>query len=113
MRFHPSYTRMCVALTLSATLLTACATQRYGRMTPLSNAERSAMTCHDIALDTAKTQEFLNNISSERRNVSGAHVLGALGDFGIGNMMEGDAAEESGAKRLQDLQALSVSKHCK
>ena len=104
--------RSAVALLAATLVLFACATQRYGRMIPLSDTERSNMNCHDVKIETAKAQEFMNSIRDERRGVSGAHVLGALGDFGIGNMMEGDAAEESGQKRLRDLQTLAISKHC-
>jgi len=38
--------------------------------------------------------------------------LGALGDFGIGNVMEGDAAEKSGNDRLNELKALQGAKSC-
>lgn len=104
--------RSYVAVALCAALLCSCATQRYGRLTQLSNTERTVFTCHDINIEIAKAQEFLNSVSDERRDTSGAHVLGALGDFGIGNVMEGDAAEESGSKRLKELQSLAVTKGC-
>ncbi|MCA9232482.1 MAG: hypothetical protein KDA57_17670 [Planctomycetales bacterium] len=93
--------------------LAACATQRYGRQTELSQVERQEFSCKDIRIEIAKSDEFLSAIRMQRRDTSGAHVLGALGDFGIGNVMEGDAAELSGEKRLKQLKELSAEKHCK
>ena len=92
--------------------LTACATQRYGRETPVSPGERSELTCDQIKLEIEKTDFFIADIQRQRRDTSGAHVLGVLGDFGIGNVMEGDAAEASGMKRLAELKALQSQKGC-
>jgi len=92
--------------------LTACATQRYGRATPVSPGERTALTCEQIALEIEKTEFFIADIQLQRRDTSGAHVLGFLGDFGIGNVMEGDAAELSGMERLSELKALQSNKDC-
>ncbi len=92
--------------------LTACATQRYGRETPVSPGERTALTCEQIELEIEKTEFFIADIQRQRRDTSGAHVLGFLGDFGIGNVMEGDAAELSGMERLSELQALQSTKDC-
>ena len=91
----------------------ACATQRYGRMTPLSPGERAAYDCDDIALEIEKANFFIEDIRQQRSKTTGAHVLGALGDFGIGNVMEGDAAEQSGIDRLNQLKALEVERGCK
>ena len=92
--------------------LTACATQRYGRVTPVSPGERTALTCEQIELEIEKTEFFIADIQRQRRDTSGAHVLGFLGDFGIGNVMEGDAAELSGMERLGELKALRATKDC-
>ena len=92
--------------------LSACATQRYGRATPVSPGERTSLTCEQIALEIEKTEFFLSDIQRQRSQTSGAHVLGALGDFGIGNVMEGDAAEASGVQRLSELRSLQSSKGC-
>lgn len=88
-------------------LLSACATQRYGRQTGLSPAEAQEFTCREIRLETAKAQEFLHVVRAGRSNTNAAHVLGFLGDFGIGNALEGDEAEASGEKRLVQLNELS------
>lgn len=108
------YSRATIALlTLTTLALSACATQRYGRETGLSDAERQEFSCRDIKLEISKSQKFVDSVREQRRGVSGAHVLGAVADFGIGNVMEGDAAEESGEARLKELRALAVQKNCK
>lgn len=94
-------------------ILGACSTQRYGREKPLSGTEKSSFSCKDISNQIASTEEFLSDVRMQRANTSGAHVLGALGDFGIGNVMEGDAAELSGEKRLKELRDLKAAKGCK
>jgi hypothetical protein len=103
--------RIIITLIVTA-ILSGCATQRYGREKPISAAEKSNFTCKDVALQTASTEEFLSDLRMQRADTSGAHVLGALGDFGIGNVMEGDAAELSGEKRLKELRELKASKGC-
>ncbi len=102
-----------LVILLTVLLVSACATQRYGRQTDLSAIERQEFTCKDIRIEIAKSEEFLNSIRMQRHETSGAHVLGALGDFGIGNVMEGDSAELSGEKRLKQLKDLSADKKCK
>lgn len=92
--------------------LSACATQRYGRVTEVSAAEREMLECRDIRLEIARAEQFLSDIRIRRRDTSAAHVLGFLADFGIGNVMEGDAAELSGELRLRQLRDLSAQKTC-
>ena len=93
--------------------LTTCATQRYGRLPPVSPGERTSLDCGHIALEIEKANFFIADIQRQRSETTGAHVLGALGDFGIGNVMEGDAAEKSGTDRLHELTVLKVEKGCK
>ena len=97
---------------LTLTMVTACATKRFGRMEQVTATERAEFTCKDVRLEIARAEEFLSNIRKERSKISGVHVLGALGDFGIGNVMEGNTAEESGEKRLKGLQTLKTQKGC-
>lgn len=102
-----------ILLLTAATLLTACATQRYGREAQLSSAERDQLTCKQIRLEIAKTESFLSDLAIQRADTNIAHVAGFLGDFGIGNALEGDAAEKSGQVRLKQLKELKTSKRCK
>ncbi|MDX2027747.1 MAG: hypothetical protein SFW62_03830 [Alphaproteobacteria bacterium] len=101
-----------IALALLLTV-TACATQRYGRVTEVSETEKQEYSCKDIHIEIAKADEFLSSVRMQRHDTSGAHVLGFMGDFGIGNVMEGDAAELSGEIRLKQLKDLSTKKKCK
>jgi len=54
----------------------------------------------------AKSQAFLRSVKAQRSDTNGAHVLGFLGGFGIGNVMEGNEAEASGNMRMRELQTL-------
>jgi len=101
-----------VALICIVLLSTSCATQRYGRATPVSDAERRLLDCKDIKLEIIQAEAFLENVRRQRSQTTGAHVLGALGDFGIGNVMEGDAAEESAVERIDQLRSLYTEKDC-
>ena len=99
-------------LLLPILVSTGCSTQRYGRAGEVSSAERQMLNCREIALETAKAEEFLSSVRAQRADTSGTPVLGALGDFGIGNVMEGDAAEASGETRLKALRELKAEKKC-
>ena len=93
-------------------MLSACATQRYGRETSLSGVETSEFTCKDIRIETAKSEQFLYSVRKERAGMNGAQVLGVINDFGIGNVMEGDDAEASGEMRLRELTQLAAQRNC-
>lgn len=108
-----SFTARWILTGLVMLTLTSCATQRYGRLTPLSPGERASLTCKQIIDEIEKAEYFLADIRRQRNETTGAHVLGALGDFGIGNVMEGDAAEKSGTDRLDELKVLQGGKGCK
>ena len=68
--------------------------------------------CRDTRIELAKSQEFIQSIRAQRSNTNAAHVFGFLGDFGIGNTMEGNAAEASGEIRARELQNLAVQENC-
>ena len=98
-------------LILSMPLTTGCATKNYGRLQPLTGAERVAYNCRDIDLEIAKVQAFQQQVV-EGAQFNVASVLGILGDYGIGNSMERGAAEASAAKRLGQLNDLKAEKGC-
>ena len=110
--FNFSPLARCAILGVLVLSVSACATQRYGRMTPVSPGERASLDCGQIALEIEKANFFIADIQRQRSETTGAHVLGALGDFGIGNVMEGDAAEKSGTDRLRELKVLQGGKGC-
>lgn len=101
-----------ISILLFFLVLAGCATQRFGRLSPLSEVEKQTLTCREVAIEIAKAEEFLFQTRRTRNDTNSAHVLGFLGDFGIGNVMEGDAAELSGNIRLKELKDLSVRKSC-
>ncbi|MBX3323701.1 MAG: hypothetical protein KF757_11985 [Phycisphaeraceae bacterium] len=88
-----------------------CSTKNHGRMTFLSEAEKRELTCREINLELAKVDAFLDQIS-ENAKIDGRSVLGFLGDFGIGNAMERNAAEKSARERREQLQELKTAKNC-
>jgi hypothetical protein len=100
-----------VAAVVPAVMLNGCATKHYGRLQPLTGAERVAYTCRDIDLEIAKVGAFQEQVT-EGAKFNVASVLGILGDYGIGNGMERHEADASAAKRLADLNDLKAEKGC-
>lgn len=101
-----------IAALVPAILLTSgCATKRYGRLQPLTGAERVAYTCRDIDIEIAKVQAFQAQVAEGAR-FNAASVLGILGDYGIGNSMERKEADASAARRLAQLQDVKAEKGC-
>lgn len=88
-----------------------CATKRYGRLQPLTGAERVAYTCRDIDIEIAKVGAFQQQVI-EGAQFNMASVLGILGDYGIGNSMERGSAEASAARRMKELTDLKAEKGC-
>lgn len=63
-------------------------------------------------MQIASTEEFLSDVRRQRADTNGAHVLGFFGDLGIGNTLEGNAAETSGETRLKEFRDLNIEKNC-
>lgn len=91
--------------------LGGCATKHYGREGDLTGYEKNTMTCREIDLETAKVDGFLEQVDKESQ-FDGRSVLSFLGDFGIGNLMEKDAAVKSANDRRHALDALRADKGC-
>lgn len=100
-----------IALSLGAALLAGCATKHYGRMGELTPMERDTLTCREIALDRARTQGFIEKVNKDSQ-FDDKDVLALLGDLGIGNAMEKDAALKSANARMNQLDALATAKSC-
>jgi len=103
-----------ISLTLSVAALVAiqgCATKTYGRQGSLTDYEKESMSCREIDLDLAKTRGFIDHVNKESE-FSGKDVLAFLGDFGIGNSMEKNAALESANARIARLSDLKRTKQC-
>lgn len=89
--------------------LAGCATKNYGRQGELTSFEQQQMSSREIDLEIAKVHGYLQHIQQESR-FDGRSVLSFLGDFGIGNVLEKDAAMEAANKRLAQLQAAKAAK---
>ena len=100
-----------VAAVIPAVVLSGCATKRYGRVQPLTGAERVGYTCRDVDIEIAKVGAFQTQVA-EGAQFNIASVLGILGDYGIGNSMERSAADASAARRMQELNDLKAEKGC-
>ncbi|CAB3754513.1 hypothetical protein B7G54_11965 [Burkholderia puraquae] len=92
-------------------VLAGCATKNYGRMGSLTDYERNTMSCREIDLEIARVDGFVSHVDKESE-FDGRSVLSFLGDFGIGNVMEKDAAMKSASDRRQALDSLRSSKQC-
>ena len=92
-------------------LLSACATKRYDRLQNVTAAEAVEYDCKDIRIELAKVAEARRQVI-EGAEIDAASVLGFLGDFGIGNAMEKNAAEKTIIAREQDLLQLQAQKDC-
>jgi hypothetical protein len=98
-------------LLLLAFTICGCATKRYGRLQPLTSAERSEYTCRDIKLEISKLESFEKQVD-EVGSFDGKTVLGFLGDFGIGKGMEKKAALKTAQERKEQLNELVDEKKC-
>lgn len=103
--------RALASVMIVATVVSGCATKRYGRVQPITGFEKVQYTCRDVELEIAKVQSFQQQVT-EGAEFNAASALGILGDFGIGNSMEKGSAMKSAAIRLGQLRDLQAEKHC-
>jgi len=88
-----------------------CATKNYGRLGAVTDFERQTMTCREIQFEQAKVSGF-NQAVEKESEFSGRSVLSFLGDFGIGNVIEKNAALDSADSRAYQLRMLAFERHC-
>lgn len=98
-------------LICAALALTGCATKQFATVGDVTGYERTAMTCHDIDLEMARTQGVIDKIDAQAK-FSGLDVLAFLGDFGIGNAMAKSSALDSANQRMGELQDARGAKGC-
>ncbi|MBF6631852.1 MAG: hypothetical protein ITG01_11985 [Comamonas sp.] len=96
---------------VTAAALAGCATKNYGRQGELTEFEKTSMTCRELDLEMAKVHGYLGHVDKESQ-FDGRSVLSFLGDFGMGNIMEKNAAMEAANKRLAQLNAARAAKNC-
>ena len=101
---------VCV-LVAAAVTVSGCATKRYGRLQPVTAAEKQVYDCRNIEVEIAKVEGFRQQVA-EGAKFNGASAMGFLGDWGIGNANEKNAAERTATERMNDLLALKAEKGC-
>ncbi|MDU1445163.1 MAG: hypothetical protein E7F70_03315 [Pseudomonas aeruginosa] len=99
------------AVMLAGLSVAGCSTKNYGRQPELTDFERQTMSCREIDLEQAKVQGFLSHVREESE-FDGRSVLSFLGDFGIGNLMEKEAAVDSANQRLTQLAGAKMQRGC-
>lgn len=98
------------ALILIAALsIAGCATKQYPQAATVTSEETLTMNCQDIQREIAKTKSIQHEIETTGE-FDGRTVLGALGDFGIGNGMAKSEARKKAAARLNQLESIKTVK---
>jgi hypothetical protein len=92
-------------------LLTACATKRYPIATELSAVEQEALTCRELSIELAKTDEVEAKII-DTAETDWRSVAGFLGDYGIGNAMAKSEASKALSERRMSIKAAQVRRGC-
>ncbi|MEX3629652.1 MAG: hypothetical protein VB138_09405 [Burkholderia sp.] len=100
-----------ITVVLICAALSGCATKQFATVGDVTGYERTAMTCHDIDLEAAKTQGVIDKIDAQSK-FNGLDVLAFLGDFGIGNAMAKSSALGSAHARMIELDNLRTDKGC-
>ena len=101
-----------LALLLCVVVLgTGCATKRYGRMQPMTGYETTKYNCEDIKLELSKIDAFELQVA-QGAQFSALSIASFLGDFGIGNLIERDAAIKTAKERRVQLNDAAATKGC-
>jgi len=103
--------RKTLLITAVLVTLVGCATKNYGRQGEVTDFERQTLTCREIEIEQAKVHGYLAHVEKESE-FDARSVLSFLGDFGMGNVMEKNAALQAANTRLSQLQTVSVQKGC-
>ena len=102
---------MFAAVAVSAVAVSGCATKRYPIATPLSEAEISLMDCDDLQLELVRSEQVRTQIS-QTAEVDWRSVAGFMGDYGIGNAMAKNEAEEALNQRVSSIRAAQARNGC-
>ncbi len=98
-----------ILLALGLIVLAGCATKQYPQASAVTGEESAALDCKAVKQEIAKTRSIQKEIELTGE-FDGRTVLGALGDFGIGNGMAKGEARKKAQARLNQLQALQAVK---
>jgi hypothetical protein len=91
--------------------VSGCATKRYGRLTSVSPMEMDKLSCEQLSLEIAKVESFELDVE-KGAEFNWKSVAGFLGDYGIGNTLEKNAAVKSAKERKVQLREAQASKGC-
>jgi len=89
----------------------ACATKRYGRMQPVTGYEAKSYSCEEIKTELSKVDAFELQVA-EGAEFSALSIASFLGDLGIGNIIEKDAALKTAKARRVQLNDLAAAQNC-
>lgn len=98
-----------ISFLIVALFLSGCATKQYPQASALTSEEVSIFDCNTINQEIAKTHSIQKEIDTTGQ-FDGRTVLGALGDFGIGNGMAKSEATKKANARLEQLESLKATK---
>ncbi|MFG3398647.1 hypothetical protein ACQKEK_02575 [Pseudomonas sp. NPDC077408] len=99
------------SILLAVAVVSGCATKHYGREPVVTAGETARLDCNAVAIEIAQTHGFIEQVNKESQ-FDGRSVLSFLGDFGIGNVMEKEAAMSSARERLASLERVRSQKGC-
>lgn len=94
-----------------AAVMSGCATKHYGREPVVTPGEVARLDCNGVDIEIAQTHGFIEQVNKESQ-FDGRSVLSFMGDFGIGNVMEKEAAMSSARDRLASLERVRSQKGC-
>lgn len=94
-----------------ATLLSACATKSYHIAAPLPEGKADQLSCRELSLELAEVDAVAVQIEEEAE-IDARSVGAFLMDFGIGNAMAKDKAQEALAARRASITSAMAEKNC-
>jgi len=95
----------------SVLLLAGCATKSYPTITPLTGFEVTNMSCQDLAMEMAKTEEYEAQIKQEGK-LDIDTVTGVLIDGGLRNAFAHDDAKRDLERRRESIGLAISAKDC-
>ncbi|MDQ6986274.1 MAG: hypothetical protein Q9M25_00550 [Mariprofundaceae bacterium] len=100
-------------LTIVLLLGSACATQHYNRLQPLTYGEVRNMSCQDINLEIVRARTFIKQTRRKNDELTLQDVTGFVTSLGIGNILEYNDAMKIAKKRLNQLQIVHGKRKCR
>lgn len=104
--------RMMIAgAAMCALAVSACATKRYPMETELSEAELAFMDCRDLQREMLRGEQVRRTIT-DTAELDWRSAAGFLGDWGIGNAMARNEAEQALETRIASIRRAQVQRGC-